>query len=91
MVADARGRPDIFDLFRCNRTLLIQVLIACTEPTGWGGMYFLGQWRSHPMAVTLAYGIDTDPTCGGNRTLDPAVAPKRWRDLRNAHILRALL
>jgi hypothetical protein len=59
-----------FDLFHCNRTLLI----ACTN--NWvRGHHMAGEiqekWDNHPMAVTLAHGVDEDPTYCSSLTHDP--------------------
>lgn len=81
--------PDEFDLFHCDQTLLL----ACTEPLRFPSGYgrFRAQWNEHPLAVTLAHGIDEDATYTDGKTLNPAQSPERWRDLRHTHVLQALL
>lgn len=50
----------------------------------------VARWRRHPLALTLAHGVDEDATYCNNLTLVRGRAPEPWRDLRATHVLRAL-
>jgi hypothetical protein len=90
--------PTTFNLFQQPSTRMGSVpatlLIACTDP--WdavkvGASDFVARWKQHPLAITLAHGVDEDPVYADGRTLDPDRPPEKWRDLRITHILQALL
>jgi hypothetical protein len=62
-----KGRNHVREHEPCNCAPLEPLLIACTEPRTPRGVTEL--WRSHPTAITLAHGVDEDPTYHGRAKL----------------------